>query len=232
MSVAEKERVTELPPLKGFYRTHLGFYVADHKSPAGKPSPETQEWLYRDGTAPIPNTYWSQLATLTDEGLNAIENSDVREETRKAQELMLAYPAQFVGLMTIGNKILIEPHGFGVKVLPEKLRAGPIEVYDHDVNNIIVGQPQVKYNNANLYLHGSAKEDDVRFAARGGCWLADAGRFDVYLGCGLRVSDPVVAGLGFRAEGNQAYAGMNVNQLLDCLTDVEQRIANTKSLLK
>ena len=225
----------ELPPLKGFYRTPFGFYVADHKAPTGKPSPETQEWLYRDGTAPIPNTYWSHVATLTDEGLNAIKNSDIRKETRSAQELMLALPAQFVGLMTIGNKILVEPYVNGVpavRVLPKKLAAGPIEVYDHDVSKIVIGELQQKYNDARRYIDESAKEGDVRFAVRGGDWGASARRFDVDLDFGPRSSYPVVAGLGFRSEGNQAYAGVNINELLRDLEDIEQRITAIRESLK
>ena len=230
-----RDQVIELPPLKGFYRTHLGFYVADHKTPAGKPSPETQELLYRDGTAPIPNTYWSMVATMTNDELNGIKNPDIREETRKAQEFMLARPAQFVGLMTVGNRILVEPYVNGVpavRVLPEKLKVGHIEVYDHDVSKIIVGSPQTKYNNARLYLDESAKEDNARFAVRGGVWYAGARRFFVDLNYEPRYSHPDVAGLGFRFEGNQAYVGPNVSQLLTSLEDIEQRVAGTKNLLK
>src|SRR3989339_217871 len=93
----------ELPPLKGFYRTPFGFYVADHKAPAERNVAETYEWLYKDGTIPIPNTHWSRVGTLSKEELEKIQNPDIREETRKAQQLMLEYPAQFVGLMAIGN---------------------------------------------------------------------------------------------------------------------------------
>ena len=229
------QKIVELPPLKGFYRTHLGFYVADRKAPSGKPSPETQEWLYKYGTLPIPNTYWSKVATLTAEELNAIENSDIREETRKAQELMLARPAQFVGLMTIGNKVLVEPYVIGVpawRVLPENLTSGPIEVYDHDVSKIVIGKSQTKYNNAKLYVDESAKEDAVRFAVRDGDWSADDRRFYVGLSCEPWSSFPAVAGLGFRLEGNQAYAGPNVNKLLEELSGAEERIVAAKSMFK
>ena len=225
--------------MHGFYRACLLdegriIYVADHKAPSGSPPIETYDWLYRDGTRAIPNTYWSMVTTLSDDDLNKIENPDIREETRKAQRLMLAHPAQFVGLMTIGNRLLIEPDGFGWKVLPEneKLRAGPIEVYDHDVSKIIIGQPQSKYNNAKLYLDESIKDDAVRYAVRGDYWLADDRRFGVDLDCGPRCSAPDVAGLGFRFEGNQAYAGSNANQLIEGLMDIEQKVVAMKNSLK
>src|SRR3989344_2103668 len=110
-----------LPPRKGFFRAYLLdanriIYVSDHKSPSGMNRDETFDWLRRDGTIPIPNTYWSMGTTMTDSDLQRIENPNIRKETRKAQELMLASPSQFVGLSVRGNRILEEPHGFGVKV--------------------------------------------------------------------------------------------------------------------
>ncbi len=210
----------EIPPLKGFYRTHFGFYVADHKSPVGVTAPQTYEWLHKEGEIPIPNSYWSMIATLTDEEIEKIENPDIRKETEQARGLMLEYPVQFVNLMAMGNKILIEPYGFGCKILQDKLKGGNIEVYDHDVSKIKIGESQVKYNNAKLYVDGLAKEDDIRFAARGGDWGVDDRRFGVVLGCGPRGSDPGVAGLGFRPEGNQAY--FNVNKVLEELSEAER----------
>jgi len=131
--------------------------------------------------------------------------------------------------MTIGNKVLIETHGFGVKVLAEPLRKGHIEVYDHDVSKIKLGSPQEKYYNARLWIDESAKEDDVRFAVRNGGWSAFDRRFNVNLGYGLRNSDPAVAGLGFRPEGNQAY--VNTNKLLEELSAAEESIKKVIGML-
>lgn len=220
----------ELPKQEGFNRTPFGFYVADHKAPANMEPAKTHEWLYRDGTIPIPNTYWSMVATLSKEELEGIKNPYIREETRKAQQLMLEYPAQFVGLMAIGNKILIEPYGFGVKVLEKPLKTGHIEIYDHDISKINLGEPQKIYHNAKLWMNEPVSEDDVRFAVRGHRWGADDGRFNVDLDDGPRYSDPDVAGLGFRPEGNQAY--FNVNKALEQLAGARASIQEAENHLK
>ncbi len=220
----------ELPKQEGFNRTPFGFYVTDHKAPANMEPAKTHEWLYRDGTIPIPNTYWSMVATLGKEELERIENPGIREETRNAQQLMLEYPAQFVGLMAIGNRILIEPYGFGVKVLEEPLKPGHIEIYDHDISKIKLGKSQERYHNAKLWVDESVSEDDVRFAVRNGGWGAGDGRFGVDLNVGPRDSFPVVAGLGFRPEGNQAY--FNVNKALEQLAGARALIQEAENHLK
>lgn len=229
MAVTQEMLPIELPPQKGFYRTPFGFYVADHKSLAEMTRDKTFERLYRDGTAPIPNTYWSMVATLSKEDLARIENPDIREETRKAQELMLAYPAQFVGLSVRGNRVLEEPHGFGVHILDQPLRTGYIEVYDHDVRRIVLGKPQEKYYRAKLWVDESAKENDIRFAVRCGGWGVAGRRFGVYLAYEPRDSDPVVAGLGFRPQGNQAYIASNA---LNELKEARIHIQNAMNALR
>jgi len=230
MTETQTSHIAELPSQKGFYRTPFGFYIADHKALANKAWGQTAEFIYIEGLMLIPNTYWSKVATLTEEELEQIENPDIREETRKAQKLMLEYPAQFVNLIAIGNKILVEPYGFGVKVLDVPLKQGHIEVYNHDVSKIKIGEPQEKYYNARLWIDDSAKEDDARFAVRGGDCLAYVRRFDVHLSYGPRYSCSDVAGLGFRPEGNQAY--VNVNQALKELSGAKERITAVESLLK
>ncbi|MBI2970809.1 MAG: hypothetical protein HYY37_00140 [Candidatus Aenigmarchaeota archaeon] len=202
----------DLPPLKGFYRTPFGFYVADHRAPMGMTWPETAEWTYRDGAPLIPNSHWSRVATLTDDDLARIENPDVEDETRRAQSLMIGYPGQFVNLMTVGNRILIEPLGFGVKVLDERLQTGYIMVYDHDVSRIVLGEPQEKYGAAKLVVDETAREGEVRFAIRFSEWyghggqLIDDKRYSVLLTGDTCYSFPTIGGLGFRPEGNQAYS--------------------------
>lgn len=220
----------ELPPLKGYLRTPLGFYVANHKAPVGMTWGKTAEWHQSEGEILIPNSYWSRVAMLTKEELEAIENPDVRNETAQAQELMLKYPAQFVNLMVIGNKTLIEPHGLGVRVLDQKLKTDDIGHYDHDVSKIILGKPQASYNNAKLLVDESAKNDDIRFAVRGGDWYADDRRFNVHLDYGPRNSGSDVAGLGFRPSGNQAY--FDAKQALEELEDAATGIANARELLR
>lgn len=223
----------ELSRLPGFYRTPFGFYVADHKVPSGKTWAETADWAYRDGAPLIPNSYWSMVATLTDEDLMRIENPDIRRETQVAQSLMLEIPGQFVDLMAIGNRILIEQRGFGVKVLPHRLKRGDIKVYDHDVNKIVLGEPQEKYKKAKLIVDESAKENDIRVAVRFGWWYGHDGlviddrRFGVFLCYEPEYSYP--AGLGFRLEGNQAY--VDTKQALTELEATEPGIANARKLL-
>lgn len=185
-----------MPPPKGYNRTPFGFYVADHKAPADMTWDKTAEWHQREGEILIPNSYRSRVGTMTKEELASIENPDVRRETEQAQELMLTYPAQFVNLMVIGNKTLIEPFGLGVRVLDQRLESGGIEHYDHDASKIILGNPQARYNNARLVLDESAKDDDVRFAVRGGRWTAAARRFpfDLIAGLGTRLRLWLVSG--------------------------------------
>ncbi len=228
MTLATKQ--AELPPLKGYNRTPFVFYVADHKAPVGMTWPETAEWHQREGEILIPNSYWSRIATLSREELEAIENPDVRKETEQAQRLMLEYPAQFVNLMIIGNRTLIEPYGLGVRTLSQKLRTGDIEVYDHDASKIVLGQHQEKYNNAKLLADESAKDYDVRFAVRAGCWLVGDGRFYVGLDSEPWYSLPIVAGLGFRPEGNQAY--VDVGEALKSIAGAKQMIEQAERALR
>jgi|GEM_PF-4197267 len=221
MTATAPRETAELPPLNGLYRTPFGFYVPDHKAPTGKQAVEMWDWLYREGTPPIPNTQWSRVATMTKQELAAIENLDIREETCRAQELMLEYPAQLVGLIAIGNEILYEPTMNQIRFLQKPLRGGHIEVYDHDASRIRIGKPQEMYNSAKLWVDKSADDDAVLFAVRGGGWSVGDRRFSVHLHYGPRHSPPHVAGLGFKPSGNEAYVGPNVNELLEGLADIE-----------
>jgi hypothetical protein len=170
---------------------------------------------------------------MSDAELQQIENPDIREETRQARELMLAYPAQFVGLSIRGNTVVEEPHGFGIHILEKPLRTGSIEVYHHDVRQIVLGEPQEKYRNAKLIVDESAKEDDIRVAVRFGWWYGHDGRviddrrFGVVLCYEPEYSYP--AGLGFRLDGNQAY--VDTKQTLKELEATEPGIANVRKLL-
>ena len=118
---------------------------------------------------------------------------------------MLKQPAQFVNLFTIGNKYLVEPYGFGAKMLSEKLREGYIEVYNHDASKIKLGDKQGKYFNAKLRTDKTVKEYDNRFAIRNCLWDTGNRLFDVNLNCEPECSSFDIVGLGFRPEGNQAY---------------------------
>ncbi|MBI3190648.1 hypothetical protein HYZ41_03010 [archaeon] len=116
--------------------------MADHKSPSKKTWPETAEYIQKEGEILIPNSYWSKIVMITAKELKKIENPGIRKETKLTKKMMLDYPAQFVNLFAIGNRILVEPYGFGIKILPEKLKEGCIEVYSHDASKIKIGKTQ------------------------------------------------------------------------------------------